>query len=265
MRRKPLILIASLILVLLVVVGIFIWVSGREGKPEFLSGAAPAYESLLRATKLLPSSTPSASEPASEGGIDATALENVRRALMERFEAPEAAYHSANMNGVLSEVGTFKQIALALKNEGARYEAENKLEEAARVYVDIVRLGIKVESGPLIFAMIGQGIERIGMEALDALEPGLPSPARHEVAAALRRANSHRIPFNAIEERERYFRRNNSPTPFHMIFFSRRLRATVEQAKAKYETTWQAVDALASKLDRPARNIQSPTAIAKAE
>jgi hypothetical protein len=250
MRRKPLIIIACL--GLFIVSAIFIWSAIRTSKPPFVSAAAPAYDTLVLATQRLLNGDPSpaTNELAAYLATNAPALQKLREALNQKFEAPEKAYDNpAALGAGQYEIGSFKGLALILKNEGRFYENQSKPLEAAHSYADIIRFGTMVEAGPFLFAMIGVGVERIGVEALQELEPKLQGPSRKEIASKLREINSERVPFPTIVDRERYIRRRHSPTPLHYLIFSRQVRASAARTRDKYETAYQAVDALANKLE----------------
>lgn len=251
MRRCSWIILATLVLFLLGAA--ILWTTAKSAIPPFLTTPAPAFDTLVRAgSRILDMNhSPSTNQLPVYLATNAAALAIIREALTQTFEAPAATYDMATIQTPLNQVGTFKALALLLKNEGLHFELQNKPTEAARSYTDIIRLGQKIESGPLMFMLIGVSIERIGLEALEKLEPRIPTPTRAEISTALRQINSQRLPFAAIEERERYIRRRNSPTPLHFLFFSRQSRAFIANAQNKYEPAWQSLDALASKLERP--------------
>jgi hypothetical protein len=250
MRRKSLIVIACL--GLFVISGMLIWSAVRVSKPAFLTASAPAYETLVLASQRLANRdfSPETNELAASVATNTPALQKLREALQQKFEAPEGAYGSpADMSTVLNQVGSFKALALALKMEGRFYEHLNQPAKAAHSYADIIRLGTKTEAGTLIFAMVGVGIERIGIEALHELEPALHGPIRKEISLKLNEINSQRVPFQTIVDRERYIRVRHSPTPLHYLVFSRQVRGAATRTQDKYETSYQAVDALANKLE----------------
>lgn len=253
MRRKTLILVAGL--VVFVGGGLILWSRGKAATPEFLTTPAPAYETLVRASRALGDNRadPGTNELAEYVEANAAALKTVREALAQKFEAPITAYDVATMGNIMPAFGSFKTLALALRNEGAYWEAQTNYAQAAETYVDVIRLGIKVETGTLIFALVGIAIERIGVEALDQIDAEIKAPVRQQIAAKLREINSQRIPFAGIQERERLIMRRNAPTPIHVLIFSRFNRAGNSKAEAKYEQAWQTLDALASKLDQPAK------------
>lgn len=251
MPRKSWVILAGLALFLLG--ALFIWATAKSAQAPFLTARAPAYDTLVHAATLLQVTTPTPADHQLVAYVaaNAPALEVLRKALQQPFEAPPAAYDTAAAGSTLNQIASMKSLALALKNEGLNAQRQGDIPSAARSYIDILRLGQKIEAGPLIFMLIGVSLERIGLEALEKIEPELTPPARSEVAAALKQINTQRIPFSSIEDRERYIRRRNSPTPLHYLIFSRHLRAAMDKGQQKYEQTVQAVDALASKLQRP--------------
>ncbi|MGZ8939748.1 MAG: hypothetical protein ACXW32_11100, partial [Limisphaerales bacterium] len=235
MRRTSWIILVTLVLFFLGAA--ILWTATKSATPPFLTTAAPAFDTLVRAGNQIQdmNHSPSTNELPAYIATNAAARATIREALTQTFEAPAATYDMATINTPLNQVGSFKSLALLLKNEGLNYELQNKPAEAARSYTDVIRLGQKIETGPLMFMLIGIAIERIGIESLGKLDPNIPSPARSEIGTALRQINSQRVPFGAIEERERYIRRRNSPTPLHFLFFSRQSRAYIANAQNKYE------------------------------
>jgi hypothetical protein len=251
MRRTSLFILAALVLFL--VGAAILWTTSKSATPSFLTTPAPAFDTLLRAGNRIQDMNhrPSTNELPAYVATNSAALSTIREALTQNFEAPAATYDVATIGAILLQAGSIKSLSHLLKNEGLSFELQNKPAEAARSYTDIIRLGQKVESGPLMFQLIGVSIERIGVEAFDKLEPYIQSPARGEIAAALRQINSQRVPFEVVEERERYFRRRGSPTPLHFLFFSRQSRAVITNGQNKHALARQSLDALASKLERP--------------
>lgn len=253
MRRKSIILIVGL--VVFVGSALFLWSRGKASTPKFLTTPAPAYETLVQASRALGDNRgdQGTNELAEYVEANAPAMKMVREALTQKFEAPMAAYDVATMGNIMPELGSFKSLALALRNEGVYRETQTNYSQAAETYVDVIRLGSKVESGTIIFALVGIAIERIGIDALERIEHEIQAPVRQQIAAKLREINSQRIPFAGIAERERVVLRRNAPTPIHVLILSRFNRAGISKAESKYEQAWQALDALASKLEQPAK------------
>ena len=253
MRRKTQIIITALILGI-AALGFLIW-SANKGinTPLFLDAKSNAYEALIFAEEQLIdfSPKPTSAKFAQSVTNNAAALNLMRAALEKTFEAPESTYDNQLINTVLGNIGRFKTLALAAKCEGVLAERNGDFPSAARSYVDIIRLGQKVQAGPLIFMLIGVSIERIGVEALEQLEPKLVNPARSQIASTLKELNEVRVPFEEVEWRERYLRRRASPTPIHSLIFTRHVRAAIEKGKQKHTQAYQSLGALASKLAQP--------------
>lgn len=249
MRRKSILFLACLLL--LIVGAVFLWSRANSSVPPFLVTPAPAFDTLVRASRTLADNRadPAPNELAEYMEVNALALSMVRDALAQKFEAPSAAYNIKTLDTVLKELGSFKSLALALRNEGNFHESQTNIAIATQSYLDVVRLGTKVESGPVIFALVGIAIERIGLSALEQLSPDLPVEARKQLAATLRKINSERIPFGEIEQREGLILRRNAPTPIHVLILSRFNRAPILSAQSKYEQASLAVEALARKLE----------------
>ena len=259
MRRKTQIMITALILAI-AALGFLIWNANRGiDTPMFLDAKSNAYDALMFAEKQLGdfSPDPDSGKLAQSVTNNAEALRVMRAALEKPFEAPEATYDNQLINAVLGNIGRFKTLALAAKCEGILAEQNGDFPSAARAYVDIIRLGQKIEAGPLIFMLIGVSVERIGVEALERIEPKLINPTRGEVAATLKQLNETRLPFGEIERRERYLRRRASPTAIHYIIFTRHVRAAMEKGNDKHMQAYQSLDAIASKLALPVSTIAS--------
>lgn len=249
MRRKSILFLACLLL--LIVGALFLWSRANSSVPPFLATPAPAFDTLVRASRALADNRaePAPDELAEYVEVNAPALKMVRDALAQKFEAPSAAYNIKTLDTVLKELGSFKSLAIALRNEGKFHESQTNLATATQSYLDVVRLGTKVESGPVILALVGISIERIGLSALEQLSPDLTAEEGKQLASHLRKINSERIPFGEIEQRERLILRRNAPTPIHVLILSRFNRAPLLSAQSKYEQASLAVEALARKLE----------------
>jgi hypothetical protein len=139
-------------------------------------------------------------------------------------------------------------LALALNNEASFAEQRGKYDEAATVYLDIIRFGQKVETGPIIFMLVGASIEQIGFRGLDQIRDRITSPERSKASAQLKVLNQNRISFEQVMERERYFARRNASTPLHYFVGVFQSRAPIQKAKAKYEKHLRDAQVLASDL-----------------
>ena len=150
-------------------------------------------------------------------------------------------YLQTNAPMTLQEL-SFADLTRVTPEQREQFEASSHL---------LVHQLLKLKAGPLIFMLIGVSIERIGVEALEQLEPKLVNPARSQIASTLKELNEVRVPFEEVEWRERYLRRRASPTPIHSLIFTRHVRAAIEKGKQKHTQAYQSLGALASKLAQP--------------
>ncbi|HEX7860765.1 MAG TPA: hypothetical protein VF773_10590 [Verrucomicrobiae bacterium] len=257
MSRAKIILILVLAILLL---PLLLWPFLKPAPPEFLNNKAPAYQTLQRAANSLGNINPkpSADELAEDAGSNAAALKILREALNQPFQLPEEAYSQSTIDKVIGNIGSFKTLAIVLKNEGLAAEQRNQTTNAVASYLDLIRFGQKIESGLLIFALIGVSIERMGVEALTAIEWKIEPPLRAQIAAELRSLNSKRVPFPQIEEGERFILRRSSPTPIHFLILRRAVRPAIEKGKVKYDQASKDLETLAAKFDQPSAASREP-------
>ena len=248
MRRKSLLLLLGL--ALFIGAALFLWARTKSVTPPFIGSNRIGYYNLVRAVNLLQdlNHEPATNYIATYLHTNAAALKLLREALNQPCEAPPETYQTGMVN--VNDMGAFKNLALVLKVEGRQAELQHRPADAARSYLDMIRLGQKVESGPLVSLMIGLSIEKSGLDSLEKLAPQLTGPARAEVATTLKQLNTQRIAYSAIEERERYIRRKLSPTPLHYMIASRAVRAAMNKGQQKYEATEQESAQLASELEK---------------
>jgi hypothetical protein len=86
----------------------------------------------------------------------------------------------------LPELANFKRLAQAFVAEGRLAEMENRPGDAAKSYLDAIRLGHKsAHGGVLIDQLVGIAIEAIGMAGLEKLVDQLDAKTCREAAATL--------------------------------------------------------------------------------
>ena len=236
-KRAALIFLA--ILVVALVTGMILFARTKSRVPEFVGGPGEkGYATLMRATTLM-QVAPSAAE---NSGMDLgmfvetnkLVLETIRQALKEPIQAPVEVYDLQLIGTALAGAGTVKALASTIELEGKYFEEKEQWRKAADSYLDIVELGQKMESGPLIFLLIGISIERKGFDDLEKIEARITNPDRKEIHARIESLMNSRIRFEAVEERERYIGLRHSPTPIHLLITSRLSRAAIKNGEAKY-------------------------------
>jgi hypothetical protein len=92
---------------------------------------------------------------------------------------------------LLPELATFRALGIALHAEGRLREREGRWADAARVYGEAIRFGAEItRGGGLIHGVIGIGIQRTGIQQLQAMVEGLDHDAAARLGAEMARAES---------------------------------------------------------------------------
>jgi hypothetical protein len=235
----------ALVLVLpamLLVAGIILRASMQKAEVPFTKGLQKnGYDTFVRAAAFLHSdgSTVRTNDYPAFLMTNRQALAIVREGLKLRAELPAKAYERAGVwehTGLqLDDLSLFKGLSNALKVEGQHAEIQQRYGDAANTYLDIIRLGQKVEAGLLIHFLVGLALENTGLRALEQIEPHLPPSERARVAAELKALQRSRLTFAEILNRERFYMRRNSATPLHYFVGLYMTRAAVAKSRAKHE------------------------------
>jgi hypothetical protein len=228
------------VIALLAIIGGVLWAKGKSGAPPFLEGVNPnGFDDFVKATSLIAVNSTEAGEETEQlsEAIKANrpAREALRRGLELKVEAPATVYDVQTIGPYLNQLGDLKKLAQILKLEGTLAEKEGKPLEAARIYLEIMKFGQKVQSGPLISCLSGLAIEVLGFRELSRLEPELKAADRVEIANALEKLNRERVHFEEVVQRERFVLRKNSATPIHYLLLAPRLKPAIENARSKHE------------------------------
>jgi hypothetical protein len=169
-------------------------------------------------------------------------FEKVGSALKLPFEVPARMYSLTN--SLLKDLSGFKSIAQALRLRGKEAEQRGAECEAATNYTSIVELGQRVEHGPVIALLTGIAIEKIGLDALEEIAPGLTPAQRKELADRLESLDRERLAFSEVALREEYYARQVAGNPLKMIvirFYIRSGMIKAEQKQQKLSADFQRV------------------------
>jgi hypothetical protein len=102
-----------------------------------------------------------------------------------------------------------KRLASLLAAEGKLAELENRPADAARSYVETIRLGNEISrNGFLISRMVGIAIESIGAMPLGRLVPKLQPDQARPVVTELLKIERSRVPWKEVRRSERMFMRH---------------------------------------------------------
>ena len=91
-----------------------------------------------------------------------------------------------------------------LEAEGQLAELDHRPQDAARAYLDAIRLGHECSRGGVIIdSLVGISIQAIGLTPLEKLKPSLDAKQCREVAVALEDIDSRREPINEVLQQEK--------------------------------------------------------------
>jgi hypothetical protein len=216
--------------------------------PDFLLDPAKnaAYVELLKATSL------AVRDPGTNYGKivaeNEKAFIEVSRAMKADVEAPQANYQSRTMNP--TEFVSAKSFSLALHAKGRVAEMEGRPSEAAQTYCDAMRLGQKIEHGPLINFLFGAAIERGAIKKLEHLMPILSTNELCTWAREAQRLNESRIPMYEVMRREHYFMGRNATNIVEAlrVRWSGKTRGLVETSMESHRNLQAQVEVLAATM-----------------
>ena len=128
-------------------------------------------------------------------------LKEARAALGLPHVAP-VDYESPELDW-LDSLQNLRQLARGLAALGKAESLEGRPDAAAAIYLDGMRLGeISRRGGLLVHALLGNGIEGIGLSRLAEVRPSVSPETARQMIEALQRLEAEREPNGAVEERE---------------------------------------------------------------
>jgi hypothetical protein len=174
------------------------------------------YEDLVKAGKLTDNHT---------GNFYEMKLEELRRLAAQNSDALQAAriglqedcavplqFSENYMSQHLSELADYKKLAQAFVAEGRLAEMENRPGDAAKSYLDVIRLGHKSDrGGVLIDQLVGTAIEAMGVSQLQKLVDQLEAKTCHKTVATLETLDSQRQTWDEVMQQERDWSRRTFP------------------------------------------------------
>ena len=158
-------------------------------KPDFLdAGRAAAYWNLVSIASQLVGDLDKTNRVEFVAKNKAT-LEAARPAIDRPIERPEASYRHFDYKQSFA----MKKLGSAMVAEGQIAEGQMRYREATKFYIDAIRLGERVEHGPMYDYLVGAGIERYALKSLEAVLPKLSDGDLVELSARLQSFNESRI------------------------------------------------------------------------
>jgi hypothetical protein len=139
---------------------------------------------------------PDPEDPAAFVAQNQSALAALHRAIQQPVEAPQTYYPFAAAGWRLTH---------ALIAEAKYAENQKRYRDAADIYFDTLRLGERLEHGPLLKPTVGISAQRMALTRLHSLIPNLSNQDLSDLAPALRSFNRDRITFDELMRRNRYY------------------------------------------------------------
>jgi hypothetical protein len=202
--------------VILAIVGLSIFNAARPLPPIRPLPNPNGYDDLVKAGEMAAIET---------GDFDETKLESLRTQTAKNSGALQAAriglqedcavplQYSLNWVGRhLAELADHKRLAQAFVAEGMLAGMENRPGDAAKSYLDTIRLGHKsARGGVLIDQLVGTAIEAMGVSHLQKLVDQLDVKNCRETAATLETLDAQRQTWNEVVQQEHAWSRRTYP------------------------------------------------------
>ena len=195
---RRLIFVLAAIMVLLGISITMVMSIGRKAAPTALPNPN-GYDDLLKAGQAVTGNIDDAPDLDHEKlhalvATNAEALRLLRVGLSHRCAVPTEA-QIANFASISSDVIGLKSLARVLSAEGRLAEMENRPADAARSYVDAIRLGSEMGHGGLMMnRLVGVACEGIGSISLVKLHPKLNCEQVRPLIADLEKVDAAAVP-----------------------------------------------------------------------
>ncbi len=236
-------LIALIAVVVSIAIGVFVF------QPRQLPPAPPlptpnGYDDFVKARQLLTTNTwdfyqMDADELRKLSAQNAEALRLVRTGLSRECRVPLVSNQQSHLTILVST----KALAQALSAEGRIAELEHRNADAARAYLDAMRLGHEAaRGGPLIDGLVRIAIESIGSTGLQTVATNLNTVECREVIVALETLGKKEESFKDVMKNEKEWVRRSfslyqrTAGSFMRLFNIGSLKQAMQKAESKFQT-----------------------------
>ena len=250
LSKKLLAMAGAFAVAVVIGLGVLMYQYRNPARPDFLKVEGPnGYELLLEAAGKLQVDP---REVTNNFGAFVEAHEGMFADLAEGLkhpaEAPERAYEPGSM--IYKELIPLRKLGNALVVKANLAREESRWGDAAEVYLEGIRLGQKLEHGPLIYLMLGSAIELMNVEKLSKIVPRLNAEELGRFAGEVSKMNEERVLFGEVCRRERYFVQLNAKNLFeHLRYrFLGKLKEVFEGAEERYLNTAAQMEILAATM-----------------
>ncbi|MBI1176424.1 hypothetical protein GC207_03190 [bacterium] len=193
------------------------------------------------------------------------ALDLVRSGLARECRVPLGLSVNA-INVHLPQLASIKSVAQALRADGHLAELEDRPTDAARSYLDAIRLGEKsMRGGLLIDGLVGIACEAIGSAGMKTIFTNLDAKACRENIGRLQMIEEDQVPFAEIRQNEKAWVARSYPfyqravTRVAELFHPASSRLAEQKALQKFQAQEKRLRALMIELAARAYELEKGT------
>ncbi len=239
--RRPLSVLAAAAF-LLVSGTVLVMSTGRKAAPAALPNPN-GYDDLIKAGQAVTGKIDEAPDLDHDKlhalvATNAEALRLLRVGLSYRCAVPTEA-QIANFANVSRDLIRLKSLAKVLSAEGQLAELENRPADAARSYLDAIRLGNEMSHGGLMMnRLVGIACEGVGSISLVKALPKLNCEQVRPLIAGLERVDDTTVPWREVLQNENRFVRaqlGNYPNPIKLVSGLRQARDMRKAAAERHD------------------------------
>src|SRR5215469_3161307 len=246
MKSKVRLLVSmfALVIALLVAGEVLVMTIGRNPASSALPNPN-GYDDLLKAAHSVTGKIDDAPD-LDHGGLgvlvatNAEALRLLRVGLSRRC-AVATDVQVANFTSVSRDLIGLKSLAKLLLAEGRLAEIEDRPADAARSYVDAIRLGSEMSRGGLMInRLVGIACEGMGSMALVKLLPKLSCDQMRPIASEIEKIDDSTVAWSEVLQNENHFVRaqvGNYPNPIKLLGALWMTRDARRAAEERHELT----------------------------
>jgi hypothetical protein len=222
MRRKIGMLVLVFVAMIVIAVLVSLLFPATPAPPVKPLPIPNGYDSFVQAAGMLPGrvsdfTTMTPQELRTLVAANSNALQLARIGLAQESRVP-LQYSQPFMSVHLDDLLGIKRLAQALAAEGRLAQIENRPADAAKSYLDDVRLGTaSAQGGVLIDALVGFAMESIGTTLLEQLSTQLDAKSCREIVGTLETLDARRESWKDIVAQEHDWSHRTFPGFTHRV------------------------------------------------
>jgi hypothetical protein len=242
-RRFRAALVALLVIVVLAMLALLFSQRGQIPSPSLLPNPN-GYDDFVKAGQAMEgdvSSLPDLNRDSLRALVSSNSepLRLLHLGLTRRCSFPiEAAL--TNFSATMSNLSRLRSLALLLRAEGRLAEMDGQPAQAARDYIQAIRLGNEISRGGFVIVRaVGITCEAIGRTSLAKLVPGLSPEQALPLLRELETIDDGRVSFDEVRRNERWFTHHEplkEHNPLNWLMGWWQNRSAVEHFETRHKT-----------------------------